>query len=229
MSEALTAATIIRVTTPHPPAADAPIQVPWYHWLWVAPVACLLRLWLATLRFRPSPLRLDDSGGPRVIVLWHENLFVTVLVAQRCLGRKVTALISASKDGAWLVAFYRMMGVTAVRGSSNRGGTGALIALTRAVRSGAHAGVTPDGPKGPRRVVKPGVVTLARLTSAPFLVLGIRHASAWSLSSWDRFRLPVPFSVVEVEMVELPGPTAEETDEQVTARLGESLQRLSPE
>lgn len=208
-------------------AADAPVRVPWYHWLWVAPMAMLLRLWLATLRFRPNPVRLDDAGGPRVIVLWHENLFVTVLVARRCLGRKVTALISASKDGAWLVAFYRMMGVSAVRGSSNRGGVGALVALTRAVRAGAHAGVTPDGPRGPRRMVKPGVVALSRLTGAPFLVLGIRHASAWSLSSWDRFRLPVPFSVVEVDMVELPGPSADESDEQVVARLGTCLGRIS--
>lgn len=217
------------MTTPSTRAAEEPERVPWYHWLWVAPVALFLRLWLATLRFRPSPARFDDAGGPRVIVLWHENLFVTVLVAQRCLGRKVTALISASKDGAWLVAFYRMMGVAAVRGSSNRGGVGALVALTRAVRSGAHAGVTPDGPRGPRRVVKPGVATLARLTASPFLLLGIRHGSSWSLSSWDRFRLPVPFSLVEVEMVELPGPTADETDDQVAARLGESLLRLSPE
>lgn len=210
-------------------AADAPVRVPWYHWLWVAPLAMLLRLWLATLRFRPNPARFDDSGGPRVIVLWHENLFVTVLVAQRCLNRRVTALISASKDGAWLVAFYRMMGVSAVRGSSNRGGVGALVGLTRSVRAGAHAGVTPDGPRGPRRVVKPGVVALARLTGAPFLVLGIRHASAWSLSSWDRFRLPVPFSVVEVDMVEIPGPSADESDEQVAARLGTRLGRLSPD
>ena len=210
-------------------SAEAPVRVPWYHWIWVAPVAVLLRLWLATLRFRPDPVRIEDAGGPRIIVLWHENLFVTVLVAQRCLGRRVTALISASKDGAWLVAFYRMMGVSAVRGSSHRGGVGALVALTRAVRAGSHAGVTPDGPRGPRRVVKPGVAALARLTGAPFLVLGIRHASAWSLSSWDRFRLPVPFSVVEVDMVELPGPSADESDEQVSARLGTCLGGLSPD
>ncbi|MFM9001865.1 MAG: DUF374 domain-containing protein [Opitutia bacterium] len=209
-------------------AREDAVQVPWYHWAWVAPVALLLRLWLSTLRFRPQPGRWDDAAGPRVIVLWHENLFVTVLVAQKCLRRKVTALISASKDGAWLVAFYRMMGVHAVRGSSNRGGVGALMALTRSVRAGNHAGVTPDGPRGPRRVIKPGVATLARLTASPFLVLGIRHASAWSLSSWDRFKLPVPFSKVEVEMVELPAPGEGESDDQAAERVARSLDRLSP-
>ncbi|MFN5804668.1 MAG: DUF374 domain-containing protein [Opitutales bacterium] len=209
------------------PAQDSPVQVPWFHWIWVAPVALLLRLWLATLRFRANPGRFDDAAGPRVVVLWHENLFVTVLVAQRCLARKVTALISSSKDGAWLVAFYRLMGVAAVRGSSNRGGVGALMALTRAVRAGAHAGVTPDGPKGPRRVVKPGVATLARLTAAPFLILGIRHERAWSLSSWDRFRLPVPFSKVEVDLVELAPPGVDETDEQTAARVERKLAELS--
>jgi len=216
------------VSQPGANLPDTPVSVPWYHWLWVAPLAWLLRLWLATLRFRPTPVRAEDSKRPRVIVLWHENLFVTVLVAHRCLSRKVTALISTSKDGAWLVAFYRLMGIDAVRGSSNRGGVGALIALTRAVRAGFNVGITPDGPKGPRRVFKPGAVTLARLTGSSFLLLGIRHASAWRLSSWDRFCLPVPFSVVEVEMEEAPAPGDQEADEEVADRLGRRLEELSP-
>ena len=200
---------------PSPKTADeAPVVVPWYHWLWVAPLALLLRLWLASLRVTSSTPKFDDAEGPSVIILWHDRLFVSPLIAQRYFNRPVTALISTSKDGAWLVAFYQLMGLRAVRGSSNRRGTAALVALTRAVRAGSHAGVTPDGPKGPRHVFKAGAVALAKLTGRPFVLLGINYRSCWRLRSWDRFALPRPFSRVNLvfEKVAAPSPETDETE-----------------
>ena len=111
-----------------PESPDAPFVVPWYHWTWVAPLALLLRLWLATLRFRCNVDRIDDLEGPYVLLLWHDKLLVSSWIANRYFRRPVCALISTSKDGGWLVAFFRLMGVTAVRGSSNRRGVAALIA-----------------------------------------------------------------------------------------------------
>lgn len=211
----------------HPATADAPSVVPWYHWLWVAPLAMVLRLWLATLRFRGDTGRFDDAEGPAVILLWHDKLFLAPLIAQRCFRRRVAALISTSKDGAWLVAFFRLMGITAVRGSSNRRGAAALIALTRAMRAGHHAGITPDGPKGPALVCKPGAVALARLTGRPFLLLGIRYAACFRFRSWDRFAMPLPFSRVELTLAAEPTPAEGEADEAVAARLQERLRALS--
>jgi len=105
-----------------PENPDAPFVVPWYHWTWVAPLALLLRLWLATLRFRCNVDRIDDEDGPRILLLWHDKLLVSSWITNRYFRRPVCALISTSKDGGWLVAFFRLMGVTAVRGSSNRRG-----------------------------------------------------------------------------------------------------------
>lgn len=207
--------------------ADAPAVVPWYHWLWVLPVALFLRLWLSTLRFRCNVAKVDDAAGPSVVLLWHDKLFVSSWIANRYFGRPVTALISTSKDGAWLVAFFRLMGVTAVRGSSSRRGAAALVTLTRSMRAGRHAGITPDGPKGPALEFKPGAVSLARLTRSPFLILGIRYHACWRTRSWDRFGLPVPFSKVEVTLVPEPTPGADETDEVVAARLQSRLNETS--
>jgi len=148
--------------------ADAPAVVPWYHWVWRVPMALFLRLWLATLRFRCTVDRIDDSEGPTVLLLWHDKLFVSSWIANRYFTRPVTALISTSKDGAWLVSFFRFMGITAVRGSSNRRGAAALMSLTRLMRAGNHTGITPDGPKGPALEFKSGAVSLARLTRSPF-------------------------------------------------------------
>ncbi len=210
-----------------PESPDAPFVVPWYHWTWVAPMSLLLRLWLASLRFRCDVDRIDDQEGPYVLLLWHDKLLVSSWIANRYFRRRVAALISTSKDGAWLVAFFKMMGITAVRGSSNRRGVAALIALTRAVRDGHHAGITPDGPKGPALVFKPGAVSLSRLTRRPFLLLGIRYGSCHRLRSWDRFALPMPFSRVDVTLVREPMPAEGESDEAVALRLQARLREVS--
>lgn len=207
--------------------ADAPAVVPWYHWAWVVPVALFLRLWLATLRFRCNVDRIDDSEGPVVLLLWHDKLFVSSWIANRHFSRPVTALISTSKDGAWLVAFFKFMGITAVRGSSSRRGAAALITLTRSMRAGNHAGITPDGPKGPALEFKAGAVSLARLTRSPFVVMGIRYHSCWRMRSWDRFAMPVPFSRVDVTLLREPTPTEGEADEAIAARLQARLNETS--
>ena len=66
-----------------PENPDAPFVVPWYHWTWVAPLALLLRLWLATLRFRCNVDRIDDLEGPYVLLLWHDKLLVSSWIANR--------------------------------------------------------------------------------------------------------------------------------------------------
>lgn len=208
-------------------SSDAPAIVPWYHWVWVVPAAGLLRLWLATLRFRCNVERIDDAEGPSVLLLWHDKLFVSSWIGNRYFRRPVTALISTSKDGAWLVAFFRLMGITAVRGSSSRRGAAALITLTRSMRAGNHAGITPDGPKGPALEFKSGAVSLARFTRTPFVILGIRYHSCWRMRSWDRFALPMPFSKVEITLLREPAPTEAETDQDVAARLQARLNETS--
>ena len=190
-------------------------------------MALFFRLWLATLRFRCNVERIDDAEGPVVLLLWHDKLFVSSWIANRYFSRPVTALISTSKDGAWLVAFFKFMGITAVRGSSNRRGAAALMTLTRSMRAGNHTGITPDGPKGPALEFKTGAVSLARLTRSPFVVMGIRYHACWRMRSWDRFALPVPFSKVEVTLLREPKPTEDETDEVLASRLQALLNETS--
>lgn len=214
---------------PDPESNRAPTTVPWWHWLWVAPLALFFRLWLATLRVRVAPgseAFREPTQPPTVLVLWHDRLFFAPVISQRHLGRPVCALVSASKDGGWLTAFYNLMGIRCARGSSSSRGAEALMALARAMRSGCHAGITPDGPKGPRRVAKPGVVALARVAKAPVVSLGIRYHRCWRLRSWDRFALPVPFSRVDLtlEPLDLGADEAE-----ACGRIGRRLDALSGE
>ncbi len=164
----------------------------------------LLKGWTATLR-----VEVDDRSGvtqepppqnPRIFLLWHNRLLCLPTVWWRIAGkqRKAVALASASKDGGAVAAALEPLGIRTVRGSSSRRGATALLGLKQALATGHDACLTPDGPKGPRHKVQPGVVTLARLTGVPVVPIHLVCRHAWRLPTWDRLLVPVPFSKVRV-------------------------------
>ncbi len=106
--------------------------------------------------------------------------------------RDIRVLISLSRDGEILSRVTERLGFRTVRGSSTRGGREALVEMCRQVRAGFDAGLTPDGPKGPRGSVSPGAVVIARRESVPLVPLAVGADRAWRLKSWDRFLVPKP-------------------------------------
>jgi lysophospholipid acyltransferase (LPLAT)-like uncharacterized protein len=168
--------------------------------LW--PFVQVLKAWGSTLRLDMSPEDLrncTDEDVPVAVVLWHNRLFLVAEMFRR-FGRvrHFYSLVSASKDGAWLDAFFLSMGMRTIRGSSSRLGREAAAALVEVMRAGHHVGVTPDGPRGPCYDFKPGALIVARRARAPLLLIGGEFSSAWRLRTWDRFYLPLPFSRVRV-------------------------------
>jgi lysophospholipid acyltransferase (LPLAT)-like uncharacterized protein len=176
------------------------------HALW--PLGWLMRLWGRSLRLETSPeaLRnLNKIDEPVAFTLWHNRLFVTAEIFHRYRrGRPVYGLVSASQDGAWLEAFFSLVGIRAVRGSSSKLGREAVTALVEVMRAGNDIGITPDGPRGPLYEFKAGGLIVARRVRAPLLLLGCAFESSWQLRSWDRFYLPRPFSRVRVYCEEVP-------------------------
>ena len=95
-----------------------------------------------------------------------------------------------------------VFGLGAVRGSSSRRAVAALVGLKRALLEGLDVCLTPDGPRGPRYRIQPGIIKLAEATGAPIVPIHVRFSSAWRLKTWDRFVIPKPFSRVEVTFAE---------------------------
>jgi lysophospholipid acyltransferase (LPLAT)-like uncharacterized protein len=164
----------------------------------------LMRGWCATLRFE-----IDDRcgigggggiDGPVIYALWHNRIFcVPSGWRKACRGsRRAVVLTSASHDGAMLARAVGVFGLGSVRGSSSRRGVAALVALRKTLREGIDVCVTPDGPRGPRYVLQPGLVKLAEASGAPVVPIHVELGASWRLKSWDRFRLPKPFSRVRV-------------------------------
>jgi lysophospholipid acyltransferase (LPLAT)-like uncharacterized protein len=183
------------------------LRSPWLIRLFAFLAAVVIRLWMRTVRYRlvfPPGMSLYpvDARVTRFLyAFWHETiLFPTVFVG------RVKILISKHADGELIAQVCQRLGYGVVRGSSTRGGTQALLQLCRACE-GNHLLVTPDGPRGPRRQVQPGLVFLASRTGLPVVACGVGCSRVWRAKSWDRFAVPWPFSqavVVVAPPVQVP-------------------------
>lgn len=165
--------------------------------------ACLIRLLSLTLRWRlhdPDGIAKNPSARPMIWTFWHNRIFVLPTLYQKYLSvRKGAVLTSASKDGEVIAAIVARFGCEAVRGSSSRKGTSALLGLIDWIRDGYDVAIVPDGPRGPRYRMGPGVAKLAEVTGALVLPVRVEYGSYWCFQkSWDRFRVPKPFTTVDV-------------------------------
>jgi len=156
----------------------------------------------ATLRVRAVGIDrlkpLWTAGRPLIYAVWHGRIVMMPWLnawLRRTRGaRRVAVLASRSRDGEIVSRYVARFGLATVRGSSSRGGAGALRQLVATVRAGEDVAVVPDGPRGPRRQLQPGVVTLAALTGAPIVPLAFAARPARRLRSWDEQLIPFPFA-----------------------------------
>jgi len=139
--------------------------------------------------------RLEASGSGFACMLWHETL-LPLLWHHRKAGAVI--VVSQARDGQYLSDFAESIGYRLVQGSSSRGAVGALIAASRELSDGTIVALTPDGPRGPRREMKPGVLAAAQRAGVPVLPVYAEMKSGWRLDSWDRFCIPKPFTRIRV-------------------------------
>jgi lysophospholipid acyltransferase (LPLAT)-like uncharacterized protein len=138
---------------------------------------------------------LYEAGRPIVYLLWHEALLPLLWHHRR---QGVVIVVSENRDGQYLSDFARVLGYRSIRGSSSRGAARALLGAVRELQAGGSVAFTPDGPRGPRRELKPGVVAAAQRGAAVIVPVHARADRAWRLDSWDRFLIPKPGARVTV-------------------------------
>jgi len=167
----------------------------WLNWLKFSalpPVgAAIIRSLARSMRYETRGHQAIDAwyrgGGHIILAFWHAQQLM-IPIGYRGTGSHV--LISQHGDGEIIARIIARFGHEAVRGSSTRGGAGALRALIKLGRSGHDVVVTPDGPKGPCRVAKLGVIQLAKATGLPIVPLAFACSKKNSLrvgtATWSR-------------------------------------------
>jgi hypothetical protein len=179
----------------------------WRRRLQVALVGALggavLRLLYATFRIRwtdeAQVLARHARGERFIFAAWHDSLLLLPLVMHRLPSRlRPRVLISWHRDAEMAAQATKRFGVRFIRGSSTRGGIGAIRGLLAAHRAGEDLVFVPDGPRGPRHQVKAGLVQLARATGAPVVPVALAAVPRRRLRSWDRMQVPYPFARVAI-------------------------------
>ncbi|HYG81535.1 MAG TPA: lysophospholipid acyltransferase family protein [Pyrinomonadaceae bacterium] len=171
--------------------------------------------------------RVVKEGGLPTYCFWHDRIFLTTYWWRRS---RAVVMTSRSFDGEYIARFIQRFGYGAVRGSSTRGGVGAVVEMARLMRAGCTTAFTIDGPKGPPRVAKMGAVLLAKKSGYPVLPVTMALARYWTLPSWDKFQIPKPFTRAKVfvaEPIHVPSDADEETLNRKRDELQSALDDLS--
>jgi hypothetical protein len=165
----------------------------------------------------------EANGGLPIYVFWHDRIFLTTYWWRK---RRIVVMTSRSFDGEYIARFIQRFGYGAVRGSSTRGGVGAIVEMTRLMRAGCTTAFTIDGPKGPRYVAKMGAVLLAKKSGQPILPVTLALDRYWTTPSWDKFQIPKPFTRAHVYVAPPIYVPADADDNLVAAKRNELQQAL---
>ena len=164
-----------------------------------------------------------------VFALWHAHqcgVFSCNMYKKTCI------MVSNSKDGEIISRAANAVGVETVRGSQNRGGTKASLQLIKRIKEDdVNGALTIDGPRGPKRIVKKGIIEIARMTQTPIV-----PAVYWSpqklflkFKSWDEFRFPLigtKLVMVFGNPINVPIEPTEEEIEKIRKEVEDKLNEL---
>lgn len=163
---------------------------------------------------------------PLIASFWHSCMIPATYIF-RNMGIRVMS--SDSYDGQYMGRIIHKFGFVAVKGSSSRNAVRALLGLRRALEEGWTVAFTLDGPRGPRRKVKPGPVALARSSGLAMTMFHAAVDKAWVLNSWDRLMIPKPFSRVLVyfgKLIPVPKSATDQDLERYAGELQASMDRV---
>ncbi len=135
-----------------------------------------------------------------IMATWHQDLISSVLFLKQ--GNHA-ALVSSSKDGEIMASVLERFKHIPARGSSRRGGKEGMLEMVKILNNGFCAAMANDGPTGPAKQTKPGTIQMAKLTGAAILPFSCMPKRCYRFKkSWDKFRIPYPFSKINISLGE---------------------------
>ena len=160
---------------------------------------------------------------PVIYSFWHRAVFPAAWMWRKLC---IAVMVSRSFDGEYIARIIEKLGFVAVRGSSSRGATGALLGMKGVLEQGESVAFTIDGPKGPRYVAKMGAVLLAKKSGHPIVPVTMALDRFWTTPSWDLFQIPKPFTRARVYVAPPIYVPADADDDLLAAKRDELQQTL---
>jgi len=202
-------------------------------WIYALPAGLLFLYKYCVRREIQDPFHLlRDCPPPVVTVTWHNRILFFPLMFPKKHRRQTEAVVSASRDGQYLVDLIHWMGIGATRGSSKRKAMNALLGAIKSLETKHYVAFTPDGPRGPCYHMNVGPIHLASREQVRIIPVAINYTSYWHLKSWDGFRIPKPFSKVTLilgEPIAVPPDLDDEKLEYWRAFVEQRLKDVSGE
>lgn len=183
-------------------------------------------------RFVGIGLKIKPINYPKVpqfiVALWHAHQCVLYNIKNPQL---LNVLVSQSNDGQIVATATEAMKIKTIRGSHGRKGATATLKLIEKLEQGENIALTVDGPKGPNRVVKKGIINIAKISQVPIVPVVWHSTSKLFLkfNSWDKFRFALgwPFTVALYgEPLYVPQDCDDEQIEVYRKKLEDELHRL---
>ena len=133
-----------------------------------------------------------NNKNQYIFCCWHNRLFLGPHLLPR--NRIINALQSSHSDGMITSIAFKYLEMNVILGSSKKGGMQAFRKMIKCIQNGESIAITPDGPKGPKEIVKEGIIKLAQITGVPIVPLVWTTKKFKLINSWDHFVIPLPFS-----------------------------------
>ena len=210
-----------------PPLRDVPFKIKLISSIAVKILSFVGRTWKVEWVGKEIIDELDKNGV--IFAFWHGKSLVPCWTYK---DKGVVVMVSLHRDGEIMNRALAALGFKRVRGSSTKGGRRALNAMCNLLNQGYSVAVTPDGPRGPKHSVHPGVFMLASKTGKPILPCGIGAKSYWELATWDSFLIPKPFTKVKIvgrDPMYVPKELSRELIKELEADLKNRLFNLTKE
>ena len=162
-------------------------------WIFYLPAGLMKLAFKCLFRFELiDKYNVVETARGQIGLAWHNRLLYFAPAFPKRIRTRCAAVVSASRDGQYVADFLKCFGIGSLRGSSSRRGANALLGAIHAIKEGKNVIFTPDGPRGPRYVLKPGPVMLASKTGAAIIPVSINASRYWKVRSWDQFQIPKP-------------------------------------
>ena len=157
----------------------------------------IYRLNRKSVRGRRNYVENIHAGRPVIIAVWHGHL---LSVFHDLKDEKVNAVAGTHKDADLISKVAEKWGWSMIRGSSKEKGSIAYKGMIKSLKiPGSILFITPDGPTGPRRIPKPGIIRAAQATDAVIIPTSVFSTKSWKFTNWDTFYLEKPFGKIFIE------------------------------